>query len=94
MSDHTKVVVGIDVSKDKLDVACSHESRVRTFAYTKAGLRRLLTFLKKEKPELVCLEATGGYERTLVEALHQHDGIVGRLATSSPWADAVGETPS
>lgn len=76
MSDHTKVVVGIDVSKEKLDVACSHESRVRTFATTKAGLRRLLTFLKKENPELVCLEATGGYERTLVEMLHEHEFII------------------
>ncbi len=76
MSDHTKVVVGIDVSKEKLDVACSHESRVRTFATTQAGLRRLLTFLKRENPELVCLEATGGYERSLVEALHEHEFII------------------
>jgi len=72
MTDHNKVCVGIDVSKEKLDVACSLKTQVRTFAYTKAGLRQLLSFLKTEAPELVCLEATGGWERELVAELHKH----------------------
>lgn len=76
MTDDNKLCVGIDVSKEKLDVACSHNQRVQTFAYTKAGLKQLAAFLKQHSPELVCLEATGGYERTLVDVLHQHQFVV------------------
>ena len=72
MDDHIKLCVGIDVSKHKLDVACSDDRAVQTFANTAAGLKQLLTFLKKLQPQLVCLEATGGYERMVVDMLQQH----------------------
>lgn len=65
-------VVGIDVSKEKLDVAGLHPSRVQTLEYSKSGLKQLLASLKRLKPHLVCLEASGGWERQLVEALHRH----------------------
>jgi transposase len=71
MDDHNKLCVGIDVSKHNLDVACSNHPSVQTFANTSAGLRQLLTSLKERQPQLVCLEATGGYERALVDRLHQ-----------------------
>lgn len=76
MSHLSKVFVGIDVAKQKLDVAVSNNSKVRTFPYTKVGLKQLRIFLKKENPKLVCLEATGGYERALVEELHKHGFVV------------------
>jgi transposase len=76
MLNDNESFVGIDVSKRKLDVTCSHEPGGHTFAYTKAGLKQLLRFLKKQTPKLVCLEATGGYERALVEALHQCGFVV------------------
>jgi transposase len=44
---------------------------VRRFAADAAGLAQLLAWLDEVGPPLVCLEATGGYERLLVEALHQ-----------------------
>lgn len=65
-------VVGIDVSKEKLDVAGLHPSRVQTLEYSKSGLKQLLASLKQLQPHLVCLEASGGWERQLVEALHRH----------------------
>ena len=56
------VVVGIDVSKDHLDV-CLHPSgdsfRVSREA---AGLEELVGRLREIQPEVVALEATGGYE--------------------------------
>jgi len=70
--DHLNtLVVGIDVSKKKLDVAGLHPSRVQTLEYSRAGLNQLLASLKEIQPRLVCLEATGGLERPLVEALHR-----------------------
>jgi transposase len=71
--DHLNtLVIGIDVSKEKLDVAGLRPSRVQTLDYSQAGLKQLLASLKHVQPRLVCLEATGGWERHLVEALHRH----------------------
>ncbi len=57
-----KVYVGIDVSKDKVDVALFPDGVTWTVAQDEAGLEELVRKLKKIKPELVVLEATGGYE--------------------------------
>jgi transposase len=61
--------VGIDVSKDRLDVAI-HKSDVR-FQVTRdeSGLRELVERLQKESVKLVVLEATGGLERDVAAAL-------------------------
>jgi len=69
--DH-KLYVGIDVSKAKLDVASTHQKRVQTFSYTPDGLQQLIQVWEKSPPQLVCLEATGGLERTLVKLLNQN----------------------
>ncbi|WP_417851859.1 IS110 family transposase [Thalassoglobus sp.] len=66
-----KTCVGIDVSKDKFDVACSHISKGKTFAYTKTGLKQFLLSLKDSEAPLICLEATGGLERELVRTLQE-----------------------
>jgi transposase len=63
------VYVGIDVSKRSLHVADSHAERIVVMDNDSAGIRRLLSHLKELKPRQVCLEATGGYERPLVERL-------------------------
>lgn len=73
MDHRNTCVVGIDVSKKKLDVAGLHSSRVQTLDYTNAGLSQLLAALKEIQPRLVCLEATGGLERRLVDVLHRRD---------------------
>lgn len=64
-----KRCVGIDVSKRHWDVAA--EGRGRRFAADESGLTDLLAWLAEVEPTLVCLEATGGYEATLVEGLHR-----------------------
>src|ERR1700722_14152638 len=52
--------VGIDVSKSSLDAASSDGQRLNV---TGDELSRLLSWIGKRRPELVVLEATGGYDR-------------------------------
>ncbi len=60
--------VGIDVSKQQLDVAATDASSFRV-PNTPAGIAALLTRLAAPAPALVVLEATGGYERPAAQAL-------------------------
>jgi transposase len=60
---------GIDVAKDKLDLADSTSSRVTTLAYDPAGIRQVVQRLLALQPAAIVLEATGGLERRLVAAL-------------------------
>ena len=59
------VYIGIDVSKDHLDI--SSQGKAHRISNSKAGLKKLLSWLKIPvgQFQLVC-EATGGYERFLV----------------------------
>jgi len=72
MEQNNTLCVGIDVSKSNLDVAFSNQNRVQTFPYTKLGIRQLISALKKTQIGMVCLEATGGWETTVLNALHEH----------------------
>lgn len=62
-------VVGIDVSKAFLDVAWRAPDRIARYANSPPGLDELVRALTQQAPELVVLEATGGYEIAAVEAL-------------------------
>ena len=62
------VYVGIDVSKDTLDLQVL-EGVQQQFLNTAEGIQALLELLKAHTLERVALEATGGYERLLVAAL-------------------------
>jgi transposase len=64
-----KKFVGIDVSKDRLDVYI-HPSQ-EAFAVTRdgSGLEELVRRLKDHDLAVIAIEATGGYERTVVAAL-------------------------
>jgi transposase len=61
--------IGIDVSKDSLDVASLPEGTIRTVTHTVEGRRELIAQLPKPQHCLVVVEATGGYERQLVVEL-------------------------
>src|SRR5688500_7118717 len=63
--------VGVDVSKSHWDVAVGGRSEQRRFAANAAGLSALLAYLDQLRPTLVCLEATGDYERLLQRALQE-----------------------
>jgi transposase len=59
----TKVFVGVDVSKDNLDVAIGSEKQILTFANDQKGVDALIEKLNRIGPELIVFESTGGYER-------------------------------
>ena len=62
---------GIDVSKDKLDIAVLGQKTVTQATNTKRGIARLIRQMQKLDPKLIVVEATGGYEEALVLGLHE-----------------------
>lgn len=65
----TKVVVGIDVGKEKLDVGITTEKRIRVWANDEAGRAELSDWVVAQAVELVVVEASGGYEAAIVSEL-------------------------
>ena len=65
----TKIYVGIDVSKDTLDVAVHGDKQHWSFPNNEAGINKIVAKLKGLNPELVVLEATGGFEFSLAAEL-------------------------
>ena len=63
------VFVGIDVSKAHLDVAFSHEQKVQRLVNDEAGIESLVGLLRPLQPQLVVMEATGGFEVPAAAAL-------------------------
>lgn len=61
--------IGIDVSKNSFDVFIHETSLHKKFEMNKEQIRKAVSLIKKNNPLLVVLEATGGYERTLVAEL-------------------------
>ena len=70
----TSSYVGIDVSKERLDVAVLGEKQAWQVENTKEGIEKLVQQIQKVRPELIVVEATGGYQRAVVEALF-HAGL-------------------
>jgi transposase len=64
-----EIFVGIDVSKDFLDVACSHDKAVARYPNSDAGIEQLRTHMRSFKVALVVMEATGGYQRLALAGL-------------------------
>ena len=61
--------VGIDVSKDRLDVAVFAEEPLLAFNNDDAGHQQLVAYLQSRAVQLIVLEATGGYELAVTTAL-------------------------
>src|SRR5262245_34406522 len=57
-------VVGIDVSKRKVDVAIRSAAAAATFDDSAAGRRELLQWLAQHGAQRAVMEATGGYEQS------------------------------
>ena len=63
------VFVGIDVSKQQLDIAVRPTARLWTVGNDEAGVSALIAELRQLAPTLIVLEATGGLEMPLAGAL-------------------------
>ena len=65
----TAAVVGIDVSKDRLDVHIRPSGETFAVERTASGLDALCRRLREIAPRIVALEATGGFEAIATAAL-------------------------
>jgi transposase len=63
------IVVGIDVSKNRLDVAVRPGERMLRFGRDAAGIESLVGELVRLGVQLVAVEATGGFETVVVASL-------------------------
>jgi len=71
MAQKDRVVVGIDVAKDKVDACIRSLSLRQTFPSTPQGHRQLVAWLRKHKVDKAAMEASGGYERDWAKLLRQ-----------------------
>ena len=69
MHEAEDVVVGIDVAKAALDVAVRPQGEERHLANDAAGIAALVEWLRALNPDVIVVEATGGYEAPLVAEL-------------------------
>jgi transposase len=61
--------VGIDISKERLDVCLMPEGEALCVANDQEGIDSLIERLQEARPELVVLEASGRYERPAAAAI-------------------------
>lgn len=64
-----EVFIGIDVSKEKLDVAVRPTGEFMSFSNNEDGISCVVDFVKSFFPSLIVLEATGGLETAAVGML-------------------------
>lgn len=70
MSLKTRIAVGVDISKSRLDVFHSGTQQHQPFEHSPAGIEALLAWIKAcGALDVVVIEASGGYEMTLWHAL-------------------------
>lgn len=67
----TPVFVGIDISKKNLDIFLTPPDTSFTVPNTDTGMIKLVARLRQLMPQIILLEATGGYEFRLVAALRE-----------------------
>jgi transposase len=63
--------VGIDISKRHFDLHLKPEDQSYHFDNDNSGITRCIKLLKERQPQLIVMEATGGYETALAVTLHK-----------------------
>jgi transposase len=66
---HFRRVVGIDISKSFCDVYLGSNGRSWRQERSEDGIKNLVERLKTAAPDMILMEATGGYERAWADAL-------------------------
>lgn len=87
------ISVGIDVSKDRLDVAVRSSGEAFIVPRNAAGLELLVARLAELEPRVIALEATGGFETVAAAALSAAGlpVVVVNPAQIRHFAQAVGQ---
>lgn len=85
--------VGIDVSKDRLDVHVCPSGQAFSIARDAKGLHQLVERLRGVEPSLIAVEATGGFEMIVAAAIGvaQLPVVVVNPAQVRHFAQAVGK---
>lgn len=91
MSD--ALYVGIDVAKDSFDVACDPKGLKLSLPNDPGGRQKLLDTIQTQTVALIVLEATGGYERSLVVELLQagHNVVIANPRQVRDFARGIGQ---
>jgi transposase len=71
MTTSTGIYVGIDVARDKLDLAVLGETRSEQVSNDGEGIASLVERMLEMRPDLIVGEATGGYQRAVVLGLFE-----------------------
>src|SRR5580658_203635 len=87
----TTIPTGLDIAKQNLQLHLA--GRIHDLPNTPAGHRRLLKLLEPHLGSHIVCEATGGYERGVVAALHEAKVAVSVLnpARARHFAKATGQ---
>lgn len=64
-----QITIGIDISKDHLDVHLHPEGSLRRFTNDRLGHTKLIAWITPRQPARIIFEATGAYHRALEMAL-------------------------
>lgn len=67
----TELFVGIDVSKEHLDVAVESDPKIKQFSNDQQGVDALVKHMKSLAPALIVIEATGGFETMAASSLYE-----------------------
>ncbi len=71
-----KIIVGVDVAKDWLDIAIAGEVKTERIDNTTEAVG---AWLDRAQPTLVAFEPTGGYERVLRQGLRERGLLFARV---------------
>lgn len=66
-----QIYIGIDVSRDTLDMAAYPSGQIWQYSNNKHGIYKVVSKLSALNPRLIVMEATGGLEDSLRDALDQ-----------------------
>ena len=69
--EREEIYIGIDVSMDTLDMAAYPTGQIWQYKNSKSGIAKTVSKLKGIGPKLIVMEATGGFEQALKNALDE-----------------------
>jgi transposase len=69
MTAQSEVYIGIDVGKTWLDVSVWGQEDMQRVNNDEIGIGEIITWVAELEPQLIVVEATGGYEQCLVQAM-------------------------
>ena len=71
MKNIAKVYIGVDISKDELDISVYPTGESFKIPNDKPGIKKIIRFLTKHDVAQIACEATGGYEKLLAQLLQK-----------------------